>query len=101
MFTNSGEMLRLNARLEHVERTIYKTDLDEKSFVDLYPFLPHHFNLLLSLLQRLAKKTGGIGLRSAIRVIQDVLTESTGDKLAEAKVGTLAKGVIFFVCLSI
>jgi len=90
MYSSSGEMLRLNTRLENVERTIHKTDLDEKSFVDLYPFLPHHFNLLLSLLQRLAKKTGGIGLRSAIRVIQDVLTESTGDKLAEANVGTLA-----------
>ncbi|MBK7566196.1 MAG: BREX system P-loop protein BrxC [Bacteroidetes bacterium] len=90
IYASSGEMLRLNSRLEHVEKTIYKSDLDEKSFVDLYPFLPHHLNLLLSLLQRLAKKTGGIGLRSAIRVIQDVLTESTGDKLAETNVGTLA-----------
>lgn len=90
IYASRGEMLRLNSRLDHVEKTIYKTDLDEKSFVDLYPFLPHHLNLLLALLQRLAKKTGGIGLRSAIRVIQDVLTESTGDKLAESKVGTLA-----------
>jgi len=90
IFGKSGEMLRLNSRLENVDRTIYKTDLDEKSFIDLYPFLPHHLNLLLSLLQRLAKKTGGIGLRSAIRVIQDVLTESTGDKLAESQVGVLA-----------
>jgi hypothetical protein len=91
IYARTGEMLRLNTRLEQVERTIYKTDLDEKSFIDLYPFLPHHFNLLLSLLQRLAKKTGGIGLRSAIRVIQDVLTENSGDRLAEAPVGTLAK----------
>jgi len=90
LYSKAGEMLRLNTRLEQVERTIYKTDLDEKSFVDLYPFLPHHFNLLLSLLQRLAKKTGGIGLRSAIRVIQDVLTENTGDRLAEASLGALA-----------
>jgi hypothetical protein len=90
LYSISGEMLRLNSRLENVDRTIYKTEIDEKSFIDLYPFLPHHLNLLLSLLQRLAKKTGGIGLRSAIRVIQDVLTESTGDKLAESKVGHLA-----------
>jgi hypothetical protein len=90
LYASSGEMLRLNSRLDQVEKTIYKTDLDEKSFVDLYPFLPHHLNLLLSLLQRLAKKTGGIGLRSAIRVIQDVLTESTGDRLAETEVNTLA-----------
>ena len=90
LFEGSGEMLKLNARLDQVERTIYKAELDEKSFIDLYPFLPHHFALLLALLQRLAQKRGGIGLRSAIRVIQDVLTESTGDKLAESKVGTLA-----------
>jgi hypothetical protein len=90
MYSKNGEMLRLNARLTNVERTLYKTDLDEKSFIDLYPFLPHHFNLLLALLARLAKKTGGIGLRSAIRVIQDVLTENTGDMLAEGKIGTLA-----------
>lgn len=90
LFASSGEMLRLNARLEKVERTIYKAELDEKSFVDLYPFLPHHFALLLALLQRLAQKRGGIGLRSAIRVIQDVLTESTGDKLSESNIGVLA-----------
>ena len=90
LYASSGEMLKLNARLDQVERTIYKAELDEKSFIDLYPFLPHHFALLLALLQRLAQKRGGIGLRSAIRVIQDVLTESTGDKLAESTVGTLA-----------
>jgi hypothetical protein len=90
LYVHNGEMLRLNTRLEKVERTIYKSELDEKTFIDLYPFLPHHFNLLLSLLQRLARKTGGIGLRSAIRVIQDVLTENTGDRLAEAHLGTLA-----------
>lgn len=90
LYASSGEMLKLNARLNQVERTIYKAELDEKSFIDLYPFLPHHFALLLALLQRLAQKRGGIGLRSAIRVIQDVLTESTGDKLAESNVGTLA-----------
>lgn len=90
LYTKHGEMLRLNTRLSNVERTVYKADLDEKSFVDLYPFLPHHFNLLLNLLARLAKKTGGIGLRSAIRVIQDVLTEGPADMLAEEKVGRLA-----------
>lgn len=90
LYASNGEMLKLNARLDQVERTIYKAELDEKSFIDLYPFLPHHFALLLALLQRLAQKRGGIGLRSAIRVIQDVLTESTGDKLAESTVGTLA-----------
>lgn len=85
-----GEMVRTNTRLSNVERTIYKSDLDESSFINLYPFLPHHFNILLALLARLAKKTGGIGLRSAIRVIQDVLTENMGDQLAEDEIGRLA-----------
>ncbi len=66
--------LRLQTRLTNVERTIYKSELDEKTFIDLYPFLPHQFNLFF-LYSKLAKKTGGIGLRSAIRVIQDVLTD--------------------------
>lgn len=90
LFATHGELLRLNTRLTNVERTLYKAELDEKSFIDLYPFLPHHFNLLLALLGRLAKKTGGIGLRSAIRVIQDVLTDNTGDMLAEGKIGSIA-----------
>jgi len=90
LFAKHGEVLRLNTRLTNVERTLYKAELDEKSFIDLYPFLPHHFNLLLALLGRLAKKTGGIGLRSAIRVIQDVLTDNTGDMLAEGKTGSIA-----------
>jgi len=90
LFSKHGEMLRLNTRLTNVERTLYKADLDEKSFIDLYPFLPHHFDLLLALLGRLAKKTGGIGLRSAIRVIQDVLKDNTGDYLAESETGLLA-----------
>lgn len=90
LFASHGEMMRLNTRLTNVERTIYKTELDENSFINLYPFLPHHFNLLLALLGRLAKKTGGIGLRSAIRVIQDVLTDNTGVMLAEGNVGSLA-----------
>ncbi len=96
MFAQNGERLRICTRLSNVERTIYKADLDENSFVNLYPFLPHHFNLLLSLLGRLAKKTGGIGLRSAIRVIQDVLTDQTGDQLAEINIGTLATTVHIF-----
>ncbi|HZK95902.1 MAG TPA: BREX system P-loop protein BrxC [Prolixibacteraceae bacterium] len=96
LFAQNGEKLRICTRLSNVDRTIYKAELDEPSFINLYPFLPHHFNLLLSLLGRLAKKTGGIGLRSAIRVIQDVLTDRTGDQLAEIKIGTLATTVHIF-----
>jgi len=96
LFSQHGEKLRICTRLSNVDRTIYKADIDETGFINLYPFLPHHFNLLLALLGRLAKKTGGIGLRSAIRVIQDVLTDQTGDLLAEGKTGTLATTVHIF-----
>jgi hypothetical protein len=96
LYAQNGEKLRICTHLSNVDRTIYKAELDETGFVNLYPFLPHHFNLLLSLLGRLAKKTGGIGLRSAIRVIQDVLTDHTGDQLAEVKLGTLATTIQIF-----
>ena len=91
LFKKSGEKLRLQTRLTNVEKTIYKSELDEKSFINLYPFLPYQFDLILSLLAKLAKKTGGIGLRSAIRVIQDILTEKDKNVfLAEEPVGNLA-----------
>ncbi len=91
LYSKSGEQLRLQTRLSNVERSIYKSELDEKNFIDLYPFLPYQFDIILSLLSKLAKKTGGIGLRSAIRVIQDVLTDKDKNVLlAEKPLGTLA-----------
>src|SRR5208282_336285 len=51
---------------------VYETPLDRLTFINLYPFLPAHFEILLHLLGRLARKTGGLGLRSAIKVLQDV-----------------------------
>src|SRR5207248_9165585 len=74
---------------------VYEASLDRKSFIDLYPFLPAHFEILLQLLGRLAKKTGGLGLRSAIKVLQDVLVDGGGRSggeaiLADADIGALA-----------
>ena len=75
---------------------LFKGDPDEKTFVQLYPFLPQHFDLLLELIRTLARSTGGIGLRSAIRVIQDVLVDKShvlgadAFKLADRDIGTLA-----------
>jgi hypothetical protein len=92
-YQEHGERLRLLTRLEKTQGTPYQSDLDEKNFVDLYPFLPIHFDILLNLLGKLARKTGGVGLRSALRVIQDVLTEKAKGQLAEEKIGTLANTV--------
>lgn len=76
--------------------TLYRGDPDATSFVRLYPFLPQHFDLLLELIRTLARSTGGIGLRSAIRVIQDLLVDSSRvlpaetTKIADRDVGVLA-----------
>lgn len=89
-----GEKLRHFTKLENCERTMYIKDaLDEKLFINLYPFLPQHFEIIISLLGKLAKITGGVGLRSAIKVIQEVLTErlaSSSIPLAEEELGKLA-----------
>lgn len=94
IYKEHGEKLRYFTKLEKNERTMYVKDpLDEKLFIDLYPFLPQHFEIIISLLGKLAKVTGGVGLRSAIKVIQDVLTEnlsSESNALAEAELGKLA-----------
>jgi hypothetical protein len=75
---------------------LFKGDPDTDTFVRLYPFLPQHFDLLLELIRTLARSTGGIGLRSAIRVIQDVLVDKSrvlgadAVKLADRGIGSLA-----------
>jgi hypothetical protein len=98
-FNTYGPQLRLHTQLQNTR--FYKSDLDKKTFCDLYPFLPQHFDILLELLGRLAKTSGGIGLRSAIKVIQDVLVDQSGYRpnqplLADQAVGTLATTAIFY-----
>jgi hypothetical protein len=98
-FDKHGPQLRLYTQLQNTR--FYKSDLDRKTFCDLYPFLPQHFDILLELLGRLAKTSGGIGLRSAIKVIQDVLVDQSGARssaalLADQPVGTLATTAIFY-----
>jgi hypothetical protein len=77
-----------------------RTNLDAEEFSRLYPFLPQHFNILMELLRGLARSTGGIGLRSTLKVIQDVLVDvkgqQSGTRLADLPVGTLATADIFF-----
>lgn len=76
------------------------THLDADEFSRLYPFLPQHFNILMELLRGLARSTGGIGLRSTLKVIQDVLVDmkgqQTGIHLADLPIGRLATADIFF-----
>jgi len=80
---------------------LFQSTLTADEFVRLYPFLPQHFSLLMELLRSLARSTGGIGLRSAIKVIQDVLVDVSGYRsghqlLANASIGFLATADVFY-----
>src|SRR5205814_8561460 len=99
LYEDLGASLRTAIQLK--DAGVYEAALDRRTFIDLYPFLPAHFEILLQLLGRLARKTGGLGLRSAIKVLQDVLIDGGGRSgsdsvLADAEVGTLANTVTFY-----
>lgn len=95
MFDSHGQALRHNTKLDDAK--YYDADFSRESFINLYPFLPAHFDILLHLLGALAKSTGGIGLRSAIKVVQDVLKGEGGTKaMADQPVGWLATTVTLY-----
>ncbi|NQV48959.1 MAG: BREX system P-loop protein BrxC [Candidatus Marinimicrobia bacterium] len=89
-FEQHGQQLRHHTKL--IDARMYGADFDSKDFVNLYPFLPAHFDILLHLLGALAKSTGGFGLRSAIKVIQDILVDRSEGvvPIADQEVGWLA-----------
>ncbi len=99
LFDKFGQALRHNTKLQ--DARYYDSDFDKTTFVNLYPFLPAHFDILLHLLGALAKSTGGIGLRSAIKVIQDILVEGPDDQepVANRPVGWLATTVTLYDAL--
>ncbi|HUX22219.1 MAG TPA: BREX system P-loop protein BrxC, partial [Spirochaetia bacterium] len=96
LFTAHGEKLAHMTSIGGARG--YGSVSDKKEFVDLYPFLPHHFDLLLRILGRLAKSTGGVGLRSAIKVVQDTLIEADGSgaPFAERPIGAIVTTVRLF-----
>ena len=87
LFGQNESALKLGTHLELPPRSIYNQLLTEDNFSDLYPFLPVHIDMLLALLQKLASRTGGVGLRSVIRLIQDILVQN---HLADSNIGMLA-----------
>jgi len=95
LFDTQGQALRHNTKLQ--DARYYDADFSRETFINLYPFLPAHFDILLHLLGALAKSTGGIGLRSAIKVIQDVLKGEGGSKaMADQPIGWLATTVTLY-----
>ncbi|MFO1432648.1 MAG: BREX system P-loop protein BrxC [Candidatus Competibacteraceae bacterium] len=99
LFDRHGQSLRHHTRLQ--DARYYEADFNRESFINLYPFLPAHFDILLHLLGALAKSTGGIGLRSAIKVIQDILVEDIDGRppVADRPVGWLATTVTLYDAL--
>ena len=99
LFEKNGEALRYNTKLQDAK--YYDSDFNKETFINLYPFLPAHFDILLHLLGALAKSTGGIGLRSAIKVVQDILIEGSNDHppVAEEPVGGLITTVVLYDAL--
>jgi len=95
LFDAHGQALRHNTKLQDAK--YYEADFSRETFINLYPFLPAHFDILLHLLGALAKSTGGIGLRSAIKVVQDVLKGEGGTTaMADQPVGWLATTVTLY-----
>jgi hypothetical protein len=98
-FEQYGQVLRHHTRLQ--DARYYDADFSKETFINLYPFLPAHFDILLHLLGALAKSTGGIGLRSAIKVLQDILVEGADGArpVADQPVGYLATTVTLYDAL--
>jgi hypothetical protein len=102
LYDQYGASLRTATQLQNAG--VYDAVLDRDTFVKLYPFLPAHFEMLLHFLGKLARRTGGLGLRSAIKVLQDILIDrggrpATEPTLADAPVKTLANTVTFYDAL--
>jgi hypothetical protein len=98
-FDRHGQALRQHTKLSDAK--FYDAGFDRETFTNLYPFLPAHFDILLHLLGALAKSTGGIGLRSAIKVIQDILVEGAGSlkPAVDRELGWLATTVTLYDAL--
>ena len=101
MFEKHGQALRHATSLQDAK--YYDSDFDKEAFANLYPFLPAHFDILLHLLGSLAKSTGGIGLRSAIKIVQDILIDQSEGRtpIADMPVGTLATTVTLYDSLEL
>lgn len=100
LFRQHGQALASHTRL--ADTVLFKKDPSEDDFIRFYPFLPHHFDVMMELVRNLARARGGVGLRSAIRVIQDLLVDASqalppgAPLLVDQPVGTLATADAFY-----
>lgn len=96
VFNRNEASIKLETRLTHMERSLYMKPITGELFANLYPFLPVHIDILLALLQKLASRSGGSGLRSVIRLIRDLLVEG---HLADCPLGKMATPDLFYDAL--
>ncbi len=88
-FKDHNQTLRAYTTLQDA-RLYQDGTLTENDLLLFYPFLPWHFDLVINLLGVLARSTGGIGLRSAIKVVQDILVgRYTEERFYNQPAGTL------------
>ncbi|MDR3577960.1 MAG: BREX system P-loop protein BrxC [Anaerolineaceae bacterium] len=103
LYRSKGQATIQHTRLSGT--SFYKSDPASSDFVRYYPFLPQHFEILMELIRVLARSTGGIGLRSAIRVMQDILVDighilpADAIRLADRQLGRLACADDFYITL--
>lgn len=96
VFNRNEASIKLETRLTNMERSLYMKPITGELFANLYPFLPVHIDILLALLQKLASRSGGSGLRSVIRLIRDLLVEG---HLADCPIGKMATPDLFYDAL--
>ncbi|MDC0323383.1 BREX system P-loop protein BrxC [Akkermansiaceae bacterium] len=92
LFTDHGQKLTLSTQLSGDQLSKnQEIILNERRFLDFYPLLPQQFHLLIGAITALAKMHGGVGLRSAIRCVEDILLrqDTKGHPFISQKKGTL------------
>lgn len=107
-----GEDILKAAFQEHGQRLTHSTKLSgsgcdafpaltPSSFVDFYPLLPQQFELLIEAIRSLARTHGGVGLRSAIRCVEEILINNHrgGSPLISEEFGTLITAADIYAVL--
>ena len=101
LFDQVGQGLQHATRLHDVS-VLRLPEFSRDKFADLYPFLPQHFELMLRLLSQLATKHGGMGLRSALKLTQDMLLDRTASTpVADNEMGRLITLADFYRVLTV
>lgn len=99
-FQENGQRLTLSTKLSGSGCDTFPA-LTPASFVDFYPLLPQQFELLIEAIRSLARTHGGVGLRSAIRCVEEILINNHrgGVPLIAEEFGTLITAADIYTVL--